>query len=424
MTDRPTAPLSAILSLVNDKVLSRKNPNRIYVGLEDIPSGGTSLISHGWATDSVSTNNVFKAGDVLFGKLRPRLRKSIRIDRPGYCSTDILVLRPTAGVDPEFAGYVAQSDTVFTKAVRTEEGTKMPRCSWQQIQSVHVFLPTTRNEQRSIVRFLACMDRAIDRTTDLIAKQQQVKAGLLQAVFSRGVLPDGELRPTRASRPELYRETEAGWLPVDWRLDSLGRNAKIVSGVTLGSKEASTNALTVPYLRVANVQDGYLDLRELKTVKVSANVAEQLRLLPGDVLMNEGGDFDKLGRGAVWSGEIENCIHQNHVFRVRCNNVHLLPEFLAYFTESDFGKRYFRVNSKQSTNLASINSKQLHAYPVALPHPKEQERIAHRVQKAVRAINSLQAEVDKLRMRKRGLMADLLTGRVSVEHLAPELASA
>ncbi len=300
----------------------------------------------------------------------------------------------------------------------------MPRCSWQQIQSVHVFLPTSRNEQRSIVRVLACMDRAIDRTTDLIAKQQQVKAGLLQAVFSRGVLPDGELRPARASRPELYRETEAGWLPVDWRLESLGRNAKIVSGVTLGSKEASTNALTVPYLRVANVQDGYLDLRELKTVKVSANVAEQLRLLPGDVLMNEGGDFDKLGRGAVWSGEIENCIHQNHVFRVRCNNVHLLPEFLAFFTESDFGKRYFRVNSKQSTNLASINSKQLHAYPVALPDPKEQERIAHRVQKVVRAINSLQSEVNKLRMQKRGLMADLLTGRVSVEHLAPELASA
>lgn len=270
-----------------------------------------------------------------------------------------------------------------------------------ELAKITIPLPS-RERQEKIARVLASIDTAIARTEALIAKYQQIKAGLMHDLFTRGVLPNGQLRPPRSEAPELYQETVLGWIPADWQIEPLSCNAKIVSGVTLGTKEAPVNAVSVPYLRVANVQDGYLDLQDLKTLVVSAQTVDQLRLLPGDVLMNEGGDFDKLGRGTVWSGEIENCIHQNHVFRVRCDKTQLLPEFLAFFTESDFGKRYFRVNSKQSTNLASINSTQLHAYPVALPHPQEQERIVHRIHKAVQAITALQADVEKLRLGKIG----------------------
>ncbi len=234
-------------------------------------------------------------------------------------------------------------------------------------------------------------------------------------LFTRGVLPNGQLRPTREQAPELYQETVIGWIPSEWRLIPLGDIASIVSGVTLGAKTGPTDTIDAPYLRVANVQDGYLDLNEIKTVRISPKTLEQLRLEPGDVLMNEGGDFDKLGRGAVWHGEMENCVHQNHVFRVRCDAAVLVADYLAYYSESAFGKRYFVMSSKQSTNLASINSTQLKAYPIAVPTLTEQVAVTQHVQRAKNRQDTLKAEAINLRAQKLGLMQDLLTGKVPVK---------
>jgi type I restriction enzyme S subunit len=146
----------------------------------------------------------------------------------------------------------------------------------------------------------------------------------------------------------------------------LSKVGTVQTGLAKG-KVANGEALELPYLRVANVQDGHLDLRVIKTVTVSAKDAPRFSLQPGDVLFTDGGDFDKLGRGTVWHGEIPNCLHQNHVFTVRPSPSKLLPEFLAALASSAHGRRYFQLSSKQSTNLASINSTQLKEFPVPLP---------------------------------------------------------
>jgi type I restriction enzyme S subunit len=278
------------------------------------------------------------------------------------------------------------------------------------------WLPTIGYEQQEkIATILTGIDTAIEKTEALIAKYQQIKAGLMYDLFTRGVLPNSQLRPPREQAPELYQETAIGWIPKQWAVRNLGSMARIVSGVTLGSKESGSGGLEVPYLRVANVQDGYLDLTEIKTVRVTRKELEQLRLQVGDVLMNEGGDFDKLGRGAVWSGEIEDCVHQNHVFRVRTDSSSLLPYFLAFYSESSFGKKYFLISSKQSTNLASINSTQLNAYPIALPSREEQQAIIKRISAVNGRIEQMKTEAGKLRNQKSGLMHDLLTGKVPVK---------
>ncbi len=146
--------------------------------------------------------------------------------------------------------------------------------------------------------------RSIEQTEALIAKYQQIKAGLMHDLFTRGVTPDGKLRPTRAEAPQLYKESPLGWIPKEWQIQQLGTLAEIVSGVTLGSEAEIKFGIEIPYLRVANVQDGYLDLHEIKTIRVSFDQLEKLCLKRGDVLMNEGGDYDKLGRGTVWNEEI------------------------------------------------------------------------------------------------------------------------
>ncbi len=165
----------------------------------------------------------------------------------------------------------------------------------------------------------------------------------------------------------------------DWPVVRLGDVADIRSGVTLGRKLHGPT-VRLPYLRVANVQDGHLDLREVKEIDVLVDEAEKWRLQPGDILLTEGGDWDKLGRGTVWQGEIPNCIHQNHIFRVRTSPSEFDPRFLAAFIGSPHGKSYFQAAAKQTTNLASINQSQLKELRVPwLPLP-EQQRIVTRIE--------------------------------------------
>jgi len=118
---------------------------------------------------------------------------------------------------------------------------------------------------------------------------------------------------------------------------------------------------------LANVQDGRLSLSEVKEIEILESEASKWTLQFGDLLLTEGGDWDKLGRGTVWHEEIPNCIHQNHIFRVRTRPKDFVPEFLALLIRSPIGKAYFQAASKQTTNLASINMRQLKSFSVLQP---------------------------------------------------------
>jgi type I restriction enzyme, S subunit len=164
-------------------------------------------------------------------------------------------------------------------------------------------------------------------------------------------------------------------LPEGWRRVPLEHIAEVRTGLAKG-KPTSPDAVSLPYLRVANVQDGHLDLRELKLIEVEHDQVARYSLKSGDILMTEGGDFDKLGRGAVWQAQIEPCLHQNHVFAVRPMASIVDPGYLSSLAASDYGRTYFLSCAKRSTNLASINSSQLKAFPVVLPPLSEQQEIS------------------------------------------------
>jgi type I restriction enzyme S subunit len=167
-------------------------------------------------------------------------------------------------------------------------------------------------------------------------------------------------------------------MPNRWKKRPLASVAHIQTGIAKGAKKLK-NPVELPYLRVANVQDGHLNLSHIKTIEIDSAQIKRYRLQVGDVLLTEGGDFDKLGRGAVWKGEIDKCVHQNHIFVARPKPDVLLSDFLTLLTGSHYGKSYFRKCAKQSTNLASINSTQLKAFPVLLPSLPEQQAITSMV---------------------------------------------
>ncbi|WP_250399494.1 restriction endonuclease subunit S [Streptomyces cellostaticus] len=162
-----------------------------------------------------------------------------------------------------------------------------------------------------------------------------------------------------------------------YELVRLGYVARLQNGLTVDAKRDVTgDVVTSPYLRVANVQAGSLNLESVTEITVPRSVAQRSTLRPGDVLMTEGGDLDKLGRGTVWRGELDQCLHQNHIFAVRPDPQRLSGRFLAYVTQSLYGRHYFESTGTRTTNLASTNSSKIQSFPLPLPPLDEQRRIA------------------------------------------------
>ncbi|MBR4876393.1 MAG: restriction endonuclease subunit S, partial [Rhodocyclaceae bacterium] len=176
--------------------------------------------------------------------------------------------------------------------------------------------------------------------------------------------------------------------------------ADIVAGITLGRKTKETELINVPYMRVANVKDGELDTSDMKTVLATKREIEKLTLRDGDLLLTEGGDPDKLGRGACWRNQLPLCIHQNHIFRVRLPSDIYDPDFVSFQVGSPYGKAYFFAHAKKTTGIATINQGVLGAFPLLSPPLAEQRRIAA-------ALKAQLAEADTLRTALQNQQRDL-----------------
>ncbi|MDO8770113.1 MAG: restriction endonuclease subunit S [Burkholderiaceae bacterium] len=169
-------------------------------------------------------------------------------------------------------------------------------------------------------------------------------------------------------------------LPAGWEWARFGEVALISSGITLGRKTSIPSPVVLPYLRVANVQRWHLNLASIKEVAIDRSELERFQLADGDLLITEGGDWDKVGRTAIWRNELPVCLHQNHVFKVRGTSLDWNPVWAELYLNSAIARSYFASAAKQTTNLASINSTQLKNCVFPLPPLAEQARIVARVE--------------------------------------------
>ena len=184
----------------------------------------------------------------------------------------------------------------------------------------------------------------------------------------------------------------------EWNEAPLESLADIVSGITKGRKVSEKHLIKVPYMAVSNVKEGYIDWTTVKTIEATEQEINQYRLLPDDVLMTEGGDPDKLGRGAIIKAPMENCIHQNHIFRVRLDETHILPVYFAEYLQHQRAKRYFLGCAKQTTGIASINMRQLKALPVLIPPLGLQNQFAAFVTQTDKSKAAIQKALDKAQL--------------------------
>jgi type I restriction enzyme S subunit len=185
-------------------------------------------------------------------------------------------------------------------------------------------------------------------------------------------------------------------LPPEWTWTHLREIAALKGGIAKGNKRTGRAiSRPVPYLRVANVQRGYLNLNEILNIEATEKEINELRLISGDILFNEGGDRDKLGRGWVWQGQINECIHQNHVFRGRLYDQNWDPRLISHWGNA-FGQKYFQDEGKQTTNLASISLSKLGDLPVPVIPLAEQRALIDIISKRLEIIDDISEVVKQL----------------------------
>jgi restriction endonuclease S subunit len=365
-----------IATQINDRV---DNPAEAgverYVGLEHLDPDSLRIRRWGEPTDVESTKLRFQPGDIIFGKRRVYQRKVAVADFEGICSAHAMVLRAKPGaVLPEFLPFFMQSDLFMERALSISVGSLSPTINWKALASEEFLLPPIQ-EQSRLVEFFTASHNAIEALLDARDKLEQLETASLLAKFGAkyGINPEGyELRP-------------------------LTQLAEIRTGLAKG-KPSSSATVDLPYLSVANVKDGTLHLSEVRQITVESHRIQRYSLQSGDVLMTEGGDLDKLGRGTVWQAEIPVCLHQNHVFAVRTKSDLLDPWFLAAIARSVYGKSYFRKCAKRSSNLASINKAQVSAFLVPVAPVIEQRKWLQAYQEIRRQGDHLSERIGELRV--------------------------
>lgn len=339
----------------------------------------------------------------------------------GLVSPAYVVAKPLPHANPAYFASPFRTDDYLTEIDAFSRGIVKDRnrLYWDQLKQISTPCPPTE-EQNAIVRFLTWATNRLDRTIRakrrIIALLNEQKQAIIHHAVTRGLDP---FVPLKDSGIPWLGET-----PEHWELGRLKDVAVVQTGLTLGKDYKATPTESYPYLRVANVQMDRLDLRELKKVSVPESDAKRSRLSPGDVLMTEGGDIDKLGRGCIWSGEASDCLHQNHIFAVRCGTK-LMPEFLVGLMASSHGRSYFQLTAKQTTNLASTNSRTLRAFPLPLPNASEQQVIIEGVRRDTQEVdmllNQTESEITLLREYRTRLIADVVTGKLDVRPAAAGL---
>jgi type I restriction enzyme S subunit len=366
----------------------------------DIPWISAASLKDFWITRSdrcvthvgaFNGTRLVPAGTVLFVVRGMSLKSEFRVgvtEREVAFGQDCKAILPTPGIDARFLAFALKARERDILAMVDEAGHGTGRLPTDLIAKLQIGVAELAEQQR-IVEILHGADATIDATRKVADKLETTASALTTA----------QLTKLACDAPAVVPLSDV---------------ADVLSGVTLGSEPGGAGSVELPYLRVANVQDGRIDTSEMKSIRILRAELPKYLLRTGDVLLTEGGDLDKLGRGAMWDGRIPQCITQNHVFRVRCNESRVLPGYLSAYIGSPMGKAYFLKIAKQTTNLASINSTQLKALPLPVPDLPDQSALIDLMTAGSSQVTVERRRLVKLQTLRHGLMDDLLTGRVRV----------
>ena len=392
---------------VQDSASPTPNGQRLYVGLEHLASGFPALVGRSSESEVRSGKTAFRKGDVLFGKLRPYLRKSALVSEDGICSTDILVFRASNKSLAEFLCLLTHSAEFVGHAKATTSGVQHPRTSWASLREFKLHVPPLA-EQRKIAAVLGLVQRAVEQQERLIALTTELKKALLHKLFTEGL------------RGEPQKQTEIGPVPESWEQRPLEKAGEVVYGiqaaVASNLKPVGTMILTNKNITL----DGKIILDKINYFELKTKRHHETVLQKGDLLFNwRSGSKEHVGKTAYFdlAGEF---VHSSFILRIRPSDEvtgRYLFYYLNFLRESGFflKKQTFSVNAK--FNKSAINE-----LPTYLPGEEERREV-------VDALDAVGKKLDALHSRKRliedlfrTLLHQLMTAQIRVHNLdLPEL---
>ena len=409
-------PLFAVMKEKQRKNTGNKESNVLSLSYGTIKRRDVES-NFGLLPESFETYQIVEPGNIVLRltdlQNDKRSLRTGHVQERGIITSAYTCLEVNKQMNDKFAHYVLYGYDLLKVFYQLGAGVRQTM-KFEDLRRLLVLVPPLP-EQQAIAAYL---DRQTAKIDALIAKKQQLldllaekRAALISQAVTKGLNPNVEMKDSGVAW--------LGQVPNHWRVKRLKYIATIQNGLTLGQKYEGLSTISRPYLRVANVQDGYLDLNDVAEINLPIEKVSQYRLENGDVLMTEGGDFDKLGRGYVWEGQIEGCLHQNHIFVVRPDSNQLDSYFLSALLMSSHGKNYFTSTSQQTTNLATTNATKLKAFPILLPPIQEQKEILAYIDKQTRWLiqleNKVTAAIEHLQEYRAALISSVVTGKVKVE---------
>ncbi|HBC3959204.1 restriction endonuclease subunit S [Vibrio parahaemolyticus] len=383
-----------------------QNERRKCIELEHIEQQSGRIVGYTNTFESTSTKNVFSKGDVLFGKLRPYLRKFAQAPFDGVCSSEIWVFTPQKSIRNDFLYYLIQSDSFLDQANKSC-GTKMPRADWKVVSKYNFLLPPLV-EQQKIAEVLTTVDKKIDLIDQKIAETEKLKTGLMQKLFSEGVGvqdENGEWQP----HTEFYL-LPTGEYPQAWQPKTLNDVCeKIGDGIHTTPKYVEDSEYR--FVNGNNIKNGKLVITK-KTKCVSKNEYDKHKkeLSLDTILLSINGTIGSLAYydgSSIVLGKSAAYLSPKEMIQ---------KEFLYYYLSTSNVSKWFGMGLT-GTTIKNLSLKTIRNTPIAIPHLKEQAAITSILTELDKKVALLKAQKHETQQLKKGLMQKLLTGewRVPVE---------
>ena len=405
-------PLSELLSVTRTRIDLKRKPISTLNVIRKISFGGKIEVRTDKEKEGYKGNLFLaEAGFLIISKIN-FIHGSFCVVPDDLGPVAVSSEYPTFAIDrerilPDYLNLVLRTDAFKNQLTRIRSGSAKKRVQATSVLNKAIPLPSPDAQRQLVVAYKKSLDKAVE----LKAQAQNIeREAQKEFEAALGLTPPLNL-PKRAFQIARFKDVER------WSHEGILQAALLgnsppeskfefvllgeIATVSYGLQKCPANRPgkhARPYLRVANVQRGYLDLREIKTINVPDIDMPKYRLGDGDILLCEGNSADLVGRGAIWRNEIADCVHQNHVLRVRLDQNMALPDFMLAYINSSAGQSYFRTKAKRTTNLASINSTEVSNLPVPLPAKDTQARCVRELEDASGKVKALQDKAAKQRL--------------------------
>lgn len=370
-----------------------------------------------------SVTDLTRAGDIVGSPLRVPYFSG----RPALASMDCMRIDPkTSLCDKDFLYHLLMLPDVRRKMVTYSAGSTVLHLDIRKAPSITVRIPLSIRMQERIATILNGIDISIEKTEALIDKYQQIKAGLMHDLFTRGVLPNGKLRPPRQQAPELYQETTSGWIPKEWCIESVGKLLiEIQTGKSPSCSDVAATTGDWGILKVSAIHPEGFRSNENKLVEGTHSIEPLYEVKDNDLLMTRANTPELVGLVCLVDQPQPRLMLCDKTLRLVVNESIVSREFLFICLQQHYARKQIETSATgTSMSMKNISQDSIRAIQIAYPNAAEQSLIVSSLKSVAKRLDLEVKNVQKLKAYKLGLMQDLLTGKVLVKVEDPILASA